>query len=354
MVMKSKIYVLTLLLFIAYPASAGPLADKAGIKEVVTEQAKAKGEGWFKRVVGRGLQSGINYFIPGAGDTIGAMLGLGSVEDKVDRIEEKQESALDKIRGISQQALSTKKKVEEMYYYKKQAERNAREMMKALKASDPRKFLGGFGEDMLGIPLNPAEYLPETEYTKDLKANLAMDFSLERGLVQQGSFLLSETRAALASDEGLERQRPEEFYKAYNKAVTYEENLERALHAKEQASLKWYKHEIDRLESEMKVLESSKGQPGITMGDALQIERTLEMKRSIARDLHEKVNAGMRDEMAMSDEQAARLFYKRQQSDLKSLDDYFKDDRARVRRHYGHLWKFFVRHDVPRGKYSPK
>ena len=339
MTMKRK--TLVLLLLTGSPALAGPLADKVGITEAVTGTARAKGEGWFKRVVGRGLQGGLNYFIPGAGDTIGAMLGLGSVEDKVDRIEEKQETAIDKIRGIAKQALDTKKKLEEVYYYKKRAELNAQEMMKALKASDPRKFLGGFGEDMLGIPLNPAEYIPETEYTKDLKANLAMDFSLERGLVQQGSFLLSETRAALAGDEGLEGQSPEEFYKAYGKAVTYEENLEQALHAKEQFTLKWYKHEIDRLESEMKVLESSKGQPGITMGDALQIERTLEMKRSIARDLNEKVNAGIRAEMAMSDEQAAKLLYKKQQSDLKALDDYFKDDRARVRRHYGHLWKFW-------------
>ena len=339
MMMKSK--TLMLLLLTASPALAGPLADKVGITETVSDKVASRAKGRFKRVVGNGLRAGLNYVLPGVGDTVGAMLGLGSVEDKVDRIEEKQESAIDKLRGIAKQALSTKKKVEEMYYYKKQAERNAQEMMKSLKASDPRKFLGGFGEDMLGIPLNPAEYIPDTEYTKDLKANLAMDFSLERGLVQQGSFLLSETRAALAGDEGLEGQSPEEFYKAYNKAVTYEENLERGLHAKEQFTLKWYKHEIDRLESEMKVLENSKGQPGITMGDALQIERTLEMKRSIARDLHEKVNAGIRDEMDLSDEQAARLLYKKRQSDLKALDDYFKDDRARVRRHYGHLWKFW-------------
>lgn len=329
------------MLLTATPALAGPLADKVGIEEAVTEKARTKGEGWFKRKIGRNLQKGLNFIVPGAGDTVGGWIGLGSVEDKVDRIEEKQDSAIDKIRGVALQALATKKKLEEVYYYKKQAERNAQEMMKALKASDPRKFLGGFGEDMLGIPLNPAEYIPDTEYTKDLKANLARDFSLERGLVQQGSFLLSETRAALAGDEGLEGQSPEEFYKAYGRAVTYEENLEHALHAKEQATLKWYKHEIDRLESEMKVLESSKGQPGITMGDALQIERTLEMKRSIARDLHEKMNAGIREEMAMSDEQAAKLLYKKQQSDLKALGDYFKDDRARVRRHYGHLWKFW-------------
>jgi len=199
MMMKSK--TLMLLLLTASPASAGPLADKVGIKEAVTGTAKAKGEGWFKRKIGRNVQKGLNFIIPGAGDTVGSWIGLGSMEDKVDRIEEKQDSAIDKIRGIAKQALSTKKKVEEMYYYKKQAERNAQEMMKALKASDPRKFLGGFGEDMLGIPLNPAEYVPDTEYTKDLKANLAMDFSLERGLVQQGSFLLSETRAALAGDE---------------------------------------------------------------------------------------------------------------------------------------------------------
>lgn len=335
--LKRKVCVLMLLLLTSTAAHSGPIADTLGIKE----KAKAKTEGWFKRVLGRGLQGGINYFVPGAGDTIGAMLGLGSVEDKVDRIEEKQETAIDKIKGVALQALATKKKLEEIYYYKKQAERNAQAMMKALKASDPRKLLGGLGEDMLGIPLNPADYIPETEYTKDLKANLAMDFSLERGLIQQGSFLLQETRAALAGSEDMKDQNPAAFYKAYGKAVTYEANLERALHAKEQTTLQWYQQEIKRLESEMKVLETSKEQPGITMGDALQLERTMEIKRSIARDLHEKVNAGIREEMAMSEEQVAVLLEKKQQSDLKALHDYFKDDRARVRRHYGHLWKFW-------------
>ncbi|MEM9417175.1 MAG: hypothetical protein AAF963_02370 [Bacteroidota bacterium] len=322
-------------------AHAGPLADKAGVTEAVREQATQQAEGWFKRKVGRGLQKGLNYLAPGAGDALGEMIGLGSVEDKVERIEKKQDTAIGQIRGIAFQALATKKKLEQLYYYKKQAERNAKEMLRGIKDSDPRKFIGGFGEDMLGIPLNPAEYIPDTEYTRDLKANLAMDFSLERGLVQQGGFLLSETRAALASDEGLERQRPEEFNKAYQQAVTYEENLERALHAKEQATLKWHQQEIRRLESELKVLEASKGKPGLTMGDALQIERTVEMKRSIARDLHEKVNTGIREEMAMSDEQASRLLQKKQGSDVKALDDYFKHDRERVKRHYGHLWKFW-------------
>lgn len=335
--MNKRTYLLIGLLFTSVSAQAGPLAERLGIQEAGT----AKTEGWFKRVVGRGLQSGINYFVPGAGDTLGAMLGLGSVEEKVDRIEEKQHTAMDKLQGLAKQALSTKRKVEEMYYYKKQAERNAQGMLRALKASAPRKFLGGLGEELLGIPLNPAEYLPETEYTKALKSNLAMDFSLEGGLVQQGSFLLQETRAALAGSEGLETQNPEEFHKAYSKAIAYEEQLEQALHAKEQVSLKYYQQEIKRLEKEMKVLEESKGQAGLTMGDALQIERTLEMKRSIARDLHEKVNAGLREELLMSDEQAATLLHKKQQSDLKALDDYFKEDRARVRRHYGHLWKLW-------------
>lgn len=304
-------------------------------------EASGRSEGWLKRVVGRGLQTGLNRVVPGSGDVLGAMVGLESVEDKVDRLEEQQVSAMDQLRDIANQAMETKGEIETLNGRRHQAQRNAQQLLEALNSSDPGKFIGGLGEDMLGIPLNPAAYIPETEYTKDLKANLTRDFSLERGLIQQGSFLLSETRAALASDEALEGQRPEEFDKAYNKAVTYEENLERALQAKAQASLKWYKQEIERLEREMKVLEASKKAPGLGMGDALQIERTLELKRSIVRDLHEKVNAGIKAGLSPSDEQAEKLFFKKQQSDLKALGDYFREDRARVRRQYGHLWKFF-------------
>ena len=161
-------------------------------------------------------------------------------------------------------------------------------------------------EDTLGFPINPAKYLPDTAPTRALQKNLENDMSLERDFIQQGRYLLHDTRAALAEQE-LDHQTPGQFNKAYQQAEDYEAQVLQALHAKRKATLKPYQEEIKRLEKEVALLEKAKEKKGLTVSDVMQIEQTIEMKRGVVRELHEKITQGMEQAMEPTEAQKEAL-----------------------------------------------
>ena len=327
-------YTLYCSLLLSAPAYAGPIADRLGI--AVEEPAKKpKWQNFLKK----GAKSALKY-IPG-GETVSDLLGVGDdLEKKVDRIEEKQNTSLDQLQQLARKALDTKRKVEEMYYFKKQSQQRAEELAHGLKQSKPRKLLGVLLEDTLGFPINPAEYLPDTAPTRALQKNLENDMSLERDFIQQGRYLLHDTRAALAEQE-LDHQTPGQFTKAYQQAEDYEAQVLQALHAKRQATLKLYQEEIKRLEKEVALLEKAKEKKGLTVSDVMQIEQTIEMKRGVVRELHEKITQGMEQAMEPTEAQKEALLQKKMTSEAGALEAYFAKERQRIRQKYGHLWKFW-------------
>ena len=332
--MRMKRYVLYCWLVLSTPAHAGPIADRLGID--LEEPAKESKLGKFFK---KGAKSALKY-IPG-GEAVSDFLGIGGdLAEKVDRIEAKQATSLDQLQAIARKALDTKKKVEEMYYFKRQSQQRAEELARGLKQSKPRKLLGVLLEDTWGFPINPADYVPDTAPTRALKKNLEQDMSLERDLIQRGSYLLSDTRAALA-EQGLDRQAPGQFTKAYQRAEAYEAQVLQALQAKRQATLKGYQEEIKRLDKEIALLEKAKEKKGLTVSDVMQIEQTIELKRGVVRGLHEKVTAGIAEEMELTEGQAAALLEKKMSSDAAALGAYFTRERQKIRQKYGHLWKFW-------------
>ena len=77
---------------------------------------------------------------------MGDLLGIGGdLAEKVDRIEAKQATSLDQLQALARKALETKKKVEEMYYFKRQSQQRAEELAGGLKQHKPRKLYGRFG-----------------------------------------------------------------------------------------------------------------------------------------------------------------------------------------------------------------
>ena len=272
---------------------------------------------------------------------MGNLLGIGGdLEDKVDRIEAKQATAMDQLQQLARKALDTKKKVEEMYYFKRQSQQRTEELAHGLKQSKPRKLLGVLLEDTLGFPLNPADYLPDTAPTRALKKNLENDMSLERDFIQRGSYLLRDTRAALA-EQRLDRQTPGQFTKAYQQAEAYEAQVLQALQAKRQATLKLYQEDIKRLEKEVALLEKAKENKGLTVSDVMQIEQTIEMKRGVVRELHEKITQGTAQAMELTEAQKEALLQKKMTSDAGALEAYFAKERQKIQQKYGHLWTFW-------------
>jgi len=331
---QRRFYILLIALLGFHTIQAGGLAEKTGISADEKQTTGGKVKSFLKQGVKKGLK-----FIPG-GDAIGSALGMGDLEEKVDRIEEKQETGLDKLRDIAKKAMQTKDKVEEMYYFKKQSQRSAEELVAGLKQGKKRSFLGAMVENWVGIPINPAAYIPDTAHTRKLRKNLDLDLSLERGLIQQGDYFLRDTRAALV-ESGLYERNPKQFSKEYVKALSYEQELEKALAAKEQATVKLYKEDIENLEKEISVLEKAKKKKGLTVGDVMQMELAIDNKRHIIRELNEKITEGIREGMKLTDEQKNALGQQKAAKDTEALVNFLEKDRVRIHAKYSHLWKFW-------------
>lgn len=293
---------------------------------------QAGGGSWLKK----GAKALIRK-IPGIGSLI-EETDKDRLEEKIDRIKEKQKTGLDKLQDIARQAIRTKERVEEIYYFKEQSKRRAEDLVKGLKSGKKRNFLGVLVESWIGVPINPAEYIPDTAYTRKLKNNLELDLSSERGLVQKYGYFLSDTRAALL-EQDLSDQTSEQFNQSYEEALLYEQELEKALSAKKQATIRLYKEEISKLEHEISVLELTKKKKGLTIGDVMQVEIAADNKRHIIRELNEKITDGLKEGIRLTDEQQAELAKQKAQKDAEGVTEFLKEERTRIHEKYGHLWK---------------
>ena len=342
--MHRKIIVLFILFAITYSqAHAGRLARKAKIKlEEVRERVEEKIDErlGISSKLKHGTKSAIRS-LPGGGviTSIWDRLDGGGVEEKVDRIDRRQKTSLDRIREIAHEAIETKKKVEEMYFFKKQSQDQAKALSEGLKKGNFKKFLGVLGEEGLQISLNPADYIPSTPATRKLKEALESDFSLERGLLGQGRSFFSHTRSALLAKDNRHTS-PKQFKKEYQKAQAYESLLEEALEAKEQTTIKLYKAEVERLEKEIKLLEETKAKPGLTVSDVMQVEMALDNKKRQVLQLNEKITEFMKKNIGLSEEEEFKVGAQQAQEAIKELSSFLEKDKKRIRTRYSHLWNF--------------
>jgi hypothetical protein len=272
---------------------------------------------------------------------IGTTISKYRLEDKINQIKQVQKTGLDQLRDLARQAIKTKEKVEEMYYFTQQGIRIADDLRENLQSGKGQKLLGALVERWIGISVNPADYIPETPYSKQLKENLAWDLSAESGLVRQHEYFLQGTRAALLAQPDFFDKGAEQFNQAYQEAVRYEQELEKALSAKKQATIKSYTANIVELEEEISVLEKTKKQEGLTIGDVMQIQMAIDTKKHIIRELNEKITKGIEEEMQPTEEQQETLDQQKAAKDMESTSNFHSKERARMHKKYSHLWRFW-------------
>ena len=244
------------------------------------------------------------------------------------------------LRKLAKKVMKTKGKIEEVYHLKKRLQRRAEFLSRNLKRGKVHNFLGALLEEDLGYPVNPAEYVPDTEYTATLKKNLEWDISLERGMLWDGSYMLQNTRAALI-ELGLVDKPRSKFEQEYQKAVCYEQKVNEALSAKRRAAIRLYKYEIDRLKKDVKSLEKLKTKEDLIIGEIMLVEQTIELKRNIMRALNEKITQGIEDALDLSDDQSAQLIRYKIDEDTKALEAYLAAERKKVHAQYEHLWRLW-------------
>ena len=272
---------------------------------------------------------------------IGTTISKYRLEDKINQIKQVQKTGLDQLRDLARQAIKTKEKVEEMYYFTQQGIRIADDLRENLQSGKGQKLLGALVERWIGISVNPADYIPETPLTKQLKENIAWDLSAESGLVRQHEYFLQGTRAALLAQPDFFDKGAEQFNQAYQEAVRYEQELEKALSAKKQATIKSYTANIVELEEEISVLEKTKKQEGLTIGDVMQIQMAIDTKKHIIRELNEKITKGIEEEMQPTEEQQETLDQQKAAKDMESTSNFHSKERARMHKKYSHLWRFW-------------
>ena len=278
--------------------------------------------------------------IPFIGDAVEAIADY-RLESKVDRINATQRDGVAKLRELARKAIQTKEKVEEMYYFKEQSRQLAADLMRGLKDGKAQDLLGALVGKWIGIPINPAYYIPDTPLTRELRDNLEWDLSKEQGLVQQYAYFLQGTRAALLAQPDVVEKDPAQFNQAYEKAVRYEKEIEKALAAKKKATIRLYKEDIALLEKDISMLEATKKQEGLTIVDLMQIEIAIDHKKHIIRELHEKITEGIEQEMQLTEAQQEQLYQKKAVKDAESMRSWRNKERARMHKKYGHLWKFW-------------
>ena len=272
---------------------------------------------------------------------IGEAISEHRLEHKVDRIGQVQKTGLDQLRDLAKQTIKTKEKVEGMYYFTQQGIRIADDLRKNLQSGKGQNLLGALVERWTSISVNPADYIPETPLTKQLKENLAWDLSAESGLVRQHEYFLQGTRAALLAESDFFDKGPEQFNRAYQKTVRYEQELTKALSAKEQATIILYTAEIKKLQEELSVLEQTKQREGLTIGDRMQIEMAIDHKKHIIRELNEKITEGIKEQMQPNQEQERTLEQQKAANDVESMKKAHETERTRMHTKYGHLWRFW-------------
>ena len=309
------------------PTEAPAEGAIGGVKEEVTDQVKA-GAG---RKFLNGTKEGLKW-LPGgsyAASALDAMTG-GGLEEKVDRIETRQKTSIDHIRDIALKALDTKRKVEDMYYFKKRTQREAQFIAEGLKKGKKRKFLGAIIEDGLKVPINPAEYVPDIPPNKKLKENLDFDLSFEKSMIRNSNQLVSYTRSHVLSYD-LIKTNPKKFEKDYGEAEEYEANLKKAIKAKKIATTKIYVEDIKRLEKELELLEETKSRKGLTVGDVMLTEMAMDSKRREIRDLSDRIDAALLDDLKLSDEEAFKIGCYKASKDGKAMMDAIEKDKQRMR-----------------------
>jgi hypothetical protein len=260
-----------------------------------------------------------------------------SLEDKLDQINQRQQTSLDRIRKVAYNALETKQRIEDIYYFTKWGIEEAQLLAEELKKGNIGKIIGSLLEDGLAIPINPAEYIPDIPEAAELRRNLDLDLSMERSIVHRTDYLLRGTRAALMRT-GLFDRNPKRFEQEYERALAYEACLEKALRAKEIARVKFYKAEAERLTKELRYLERIKGKKGLTVGEVVHIEQTIDDKRKELLALNVYIDQQLAGSLALTEEELFKLAVYKANRDADQLSKELEKDRQRMRSKYAHLW----------------
>lgn len=324
--MKIVIASVYFFLLLCSKSFAGPNELLDDGKEFMVDKGKGKAVRYSKN----GVRSVIDK-LPGGKFFSDMIFDDGdSMEDKVDRIDKNQKTSLGRIRDISRKVLDSKRKVEDMWYYKTWSIEQGTSLAAKLRHSKNKKLFLASLEGALEMPVNPAAYIPNIPPTQKLKQNLNYDLSLERSSMQHTGYMLSNTRGSLMKS-GLWKTNPKEFQRKYKEAEDYEGHLRAAMKAKEITTTRIYKADVEQLEAQIKVLEEHQTKKGLTVSEVMQIEIAIDNKRKHIRSLNAKIDKSIINSTELSEQDKIDAIVAKADEDCRNLAAYIRQER--IRRH---------------------
>ncbi|MDN5247279.1 MAG: hypothetical protein V3580_04260 [Candidatus Cardinium sp.] len=179
------------------------------------------------------------------GGTIKKLFGKQDKQlDLLQTIAKTEQSTFDKIRDSARTAMETKRAIEKAG----RAVRDAVNLGKKLKNMSFKKMILGQTEDLLGISLNPARYIPETKYTHKLKKNMKYSCAREKQTIHSVNRFLKNTgklvgiKAANGKYTDLKK-----LNKEIEKSIQYDRMVGEYAHTKQLLLADAYQREADEL-----------------------------------------------------------------------------------------------------------
>jgi hypothetical protein len=329
--MRSCILTICLLSFYSTSFALGENIAK-DIAEEGKDSLTGKGKEKVFKYSKNGARSVINK-APGGSFLTNWLFDDGeSMEDKVDRIDKNEQTALTKIRTISRDALKAKRRIEDMWYFQNWTLNQGKSLAEKLRKSRYKKLLLSALESYLLIPLNPAEYVPNIPPFEKLKKSVEFDLSLERGVITDTKYLLNNTRAALMYS-GVLKKNPKDFDGKYKEAQEYETTLMDAMRAKEIAMIKIDKAQVEKLQDQIKDLEEEQAKEGVSVDTVVAIELLIDKKKERIKKLNQNIDKAIKRSTILNDDQRFELQLRELERDQIRLQELrAKERKTRSRR----------------------
>ncbi|WP_130721317.1 hypothetical protein [Cardinium endosymbiont of Bemisia tabaci] len=187
------------------------------------------------------------------GSTVKKLFGKQDKQvDLLKTIAKTEKSTFEKIKDTAKTAMETKRAIEK-------ANRKVRDAIKLgsrLKNIDFKKMIVGQTEDVLGISLNPASYIPDTQYTAKLTRNMQYSCAREKQTIRGVNRFLKNTgklvgiKATNGKYTDLQK-----LNKAVEKSIHYDRTVGEYAHTKQLLLADAYEREADELLSNNKEIQ---------------------------------------------------------------------------------------------------
>ena len=234
-----------------------------------------------------GTRKGLK-FLPW-GEVIGDLLFGSEAEKSLEvqkEILETNQNTLSQIKVLAKDALTLKRKIEEM----DRRRRSAIRLGQSFRKMSYGNMALVLGEQVLEISCNPGDYIPNTSYTKKLKRNLNWRYGREKQIFHGTKRFLKSTRKAFSYKERSYKN-TRSFHKQLVKATVYDRHVEEYVAARNFRLAQQHEELADSLLTSNKELQAVIDDEAAHMSAAKVLQTKHIIDKNVSKALFHKAKA---------------------------------------------------------------